>query len=91
MKASKQGPKARGHESFVLVYDASEDPTGEETAEALNRLKSFKTEEVVPGIIRVVGPRVDIERIAGGLKSKSWNLSEEKLLSSEPPNKSQID
>jgi hypothetical protein len=91
MKSSKQKSGNRVQECFVLVYDALEDPSTEQTAEALDQLSSFETEEVVPGTIRVVGPRVDIERVADDLKSKSWNLSEEKLLSSEPPFKSQID
>ena len=72
MKSSKQKSSNRVQECFVLVYDALEDPSTEQTAEALDQLSSFETEEVVPGTIRVVGPRVDIR--AGGRRPEIQEL-----------------
>ncbi|MFC3570248.1 hypothetical protein [Paracoccus sp. TOH] len=70
-------------ERFVLVYSDDRDPSREETAEALDQLKSLTAEEVIPGTIRVIGPRREVERCMGALDH--WRLSREKIFRLDPP------
>ncbi|WP_199259945.1 hypothetical protein [Paracoccus binzhouensis] len=70
-------------ESFVLVYSDDRDPSREETAEALDQLKPLTAEEVIPGTIRVTGPRREVEKCMGALDH--WRLSREKIFRLDPP------
>lgn len=75
-------------EKFILTYEDLNDPTPGQIDEVLKRLDSFRTEEVVPGTIRVTGARGAVEQATNDMQK--WNLSTEKSLSDTPPHKSQI-
>ena len=83
MKAQRKSP-----ESHVLVYADDRDPSREETAQLLARLKPLAAEEVLPGTIRVVGSRRDIEKCVTTLNQ--WRLATEKLFRLNPPHKSLV-
>lgn len=76
----------KNRESFVLVYSDDRDPLPEETAQALDHLRPLTAEEVLPGTIRVIGSRHEVERCMGMLNH--WRLSKEKLFKLNPPYKS---
>lgn len=80
--------QSKKNESYVLVYSDDHDPSREETAEALDHLKPLPAEEVIPGTIRVVGSRRDVEKCMGELEQ--WQLSSEKVFRLNPPYKSQL-
>ncbi|MDO5612608.1 MAG: hypothetical protein Q4G14_05125 [Paracoccus sp. (in: a-proteobacteria)] len=71
--------------SYVLVYSDDCDPSREETAEVLDHLSPLPAEEILPGTIRVQGPAREVRRCAGELAH--WRLSQEKILSLNPPHK----
>ncbi len=71
------------NECFVLVYADDRDPSREETAEVLDQLSPLPAEEVIPGTIRVTGPRREVERCTGALAH--WKLSREKVFRLNPP------
>lgn len=73
----------RQDESFVLVFSDDRDPSREETARALDQLKTLSAEEIIPGTIRVTGSRHEVEKCAGALLL--WRLSTEKLFKLDPP------
>lgn len=81
MKAQRGTPK-----SFVLVYSDVRDPSRAETAEVLDHLKPLPAEELLPGTIRVVGSRKEVEECM--VDFTQWRLSTEKTLSLNPPHKS---
>lgn len=78
----------RKKECFVLVFSDDGDPSREETAEALDHLKSFEAEVIVPGTIRVEGSRRAVEKSLSGLDQ--WQLASEKKFELNPPYKSQF-
>ena len=71
------------NECFVLVYADDRDPSREETAEVLDQLSPLPAEEVIPGTIRVTGPRREVERCTGALAH--WKLSRVKVFRLNPP------
>ena len=75
--------KSKSNECFVLVYSDDRDPSREETAEVLDQLSPLPAEEVIPGTIRVTGPRREVERCTGALAH--WKLSREKVFRLNPP------
>ena len=76
------------NESYVLVYSDDHDPSREETAQVLAHLKPMAAEEVIPGTIRIVGPRREVEKCVSDLTA--WRLSAEKLFGLNPPYKSAL-
>lgn len=79
--------KAQAFEdSFVLTYDSLDDPSNDEVAAVLRKLKPLPARTVVPGTIRVSGPRKTIEQVVKSLDH--WRLSSEQRLRSTPPSKS---
>lgn len=70
-------------ECFVLVFADDGDPSREETAQALDHLRPFAAEVIVPGTIRVEGARRDVEKSIHALEQ--WHLSSEKWLTTNPP------
>lgn len=83
MTAQRGTPK-----SYVLVYSDVRDPSRAETAQVLHHLRPLPAEEVLPGTIRVVGSRKEVEKCL--LDFSQWHLSAEKTLSLNPPHKSQL-
>lgn len=75
-------------ESHMLVYSDDHDPSREETAEVLAHLHPMLAEEVLPGTIRVVGPRREIEKCVSDLGT--WRLSSEKIFHLNPPYKAAL-
>lgn len=78
----------KGKQSFMVVYSDDHDPSREETAEVLAHLKPLPAEEVIPGTIRVVGTRREVEKCLPHLRH--WQLSTEKFFALNPPLKSQL-
>ena len=76
------------HNNFVLTFDDFNDPSREQTARVLEELRPLTAEEIVPGTIRIEGERAQVESVAR--KLHNWHLSEEGILSHEPPHKSRV-
>lgn len=91
MKKPVQPSTSGDTEIFVLTFEDIDDPSQEQTAEVMDQLSSFDTREVIPGTIQIVGQPQDVEKAASDLKTKKWNLSRERSLSSNPPHKSRIE
>ncbi|MDE4618398.1 hypothetical protein [Sinorhizobium meliloti] len=80
---------AQRKESFVLIYSDDSDPSAAETAAALNILKRFAAEEIIPGTIRVIGDRDNVLKTVHN-KLDHWEVSNEKQFELNPPYKSKM-
>ncbi len=75
-------------DSFVLTYESLDDPSNDEVETVLRKLKPLSARTVVPGTIKVSGPRTIVENVAKSLDH--WKLASEQRLRSKPPTRSLV-